>query len=111
MANVGGVNAVTIGMSSGEATASGGAANRRGGIPAVETKPFGRHFIKVRRENKGMSLVACVAPSVVIGHAEDDVGWFGGERPALAFAFRFSDWKCGKQGGKGDCEEGKMCVC
>ena len=109
MADVGGVDAVTVGMSSGEAAASSGATNWGGGVPAIEPKPFSRHFIKVRRADKGMSLVACVAPSVVVGHAEDDVGLFGGRLAVLGVAS--SDWKRDQQSGEGNCEEGKMCVC
>ena len=111
MADVSGVNAVTIGMSSGEAAAASGTTNRRGGVPAVETKPFGRHLVEVRRADKGMSLIACVAPSVVVSHAEDDVGLFGGERPALVIALSFIDWKHGQQSGEGAREEGKARFC
>lgn len=111
MADVGGVDAVTIGMSSGEAAAASGATNRRGGVPTVETKPFGRHLVEVRRADKGTSLIACVAPSVVVSHAEDDVGLFGGERPALVIALSFIDWKHGQQSGEGACEEGKARFC
>lgn len=100
MADVGGVNAVTIGMSSGETAAAGGTTNWRGGVPAVETKPFGRHLVEVGCANKRMPLVACIAPSVVVGHAEDNVGLFGGGFAALDVAF--SDWKQGQGQQSGD---------
>lgn len=109
MANIGGVDAVTIGMSSGEATAAGGAADWRSGVPAVETKPFGRHLVEVGGADKRMPLIACVAPSVVVGHAKNDVGLFGGGRDTLGSAF--SDGKRGQQGDDGAFKKGETCFC
>ena len=109
MSDVGGVDAVTIGMSSGEAAAAGGTTNWSGGVPAVETKPFSRHLVKVGRADKRMPLVACVAPSVVVGHAKDDVGLFGKKLVVLDVAF--SDWKRGQQSDDEAVEEDKARLC
>ena len=74
MAYIGKVDAVAIGVATGEATPAGGAADRGGGVPSIENDTLSGHGVQLRGLGKGMILIPHVRPAVIVRHAEDDVG-------------------------------------
>ena len=70
------INAVPKWMPAGDATAARRAANRRGGIKALEAQAVFRHRIEVRRADNFVAVESHIAPAEVVTHHEDDVGFF-----------------------------------
>ena len=60
-----------------EQRGAGGRADGIARIEAVKPQPIGRHGVKVRRLEQRMLVVACLPPTHVIRHDENNVGLRG----------------------------------
>ena len=67
-------DAIAVGIAPGVATATSGRAHRGAGVKAGESHPFGLHLIEVGSLEVRMSVVANIAPTLVIRHDEEDIG-------------------------------------
>ena len=58
----------------GQATRTGRTAHGGSGIEAIELNAIRRHLVEVRRFDRGVTVIADIAPTEVISHHEDHIG-------------------------------------
>ena len=64
------------GFSAGLTTASRGRAHRSGCVEAVEGHSLGLHLIEVGSFEVRVSIISNIAPAMVVGHNENNIGMF-----------------------------------
>ena len=67
-------DAKAVGIAPGVATSAGGGTHCSAGVKAGKSHSFGLHLVEVGSLEVRVTIVASIAPALVIGHDEDDVG-------------------------------------
>lgn len=74
----------SIGMSPGQHTAARRRTNRRGGVKTIHPQTRRRHGVQIRRLENRMTRVTDIAPTLIVSHAQNNIGKVDRLRPGCA---------------------------